>query len=767
MDGKVNILLVDDKPEKLLAIEAVLDDLGQNIVRAYSGREALRAVLQQEFAVILLDVNMPDMDGFETAQLIRQRQSSEHTPIIFVTAFSDDMHVSRGYSLGAVDFITAPIVPDVLRTKVAVFVDLFIKTEQVRRQADALRRRASQLQRLAAASVAIHAAPSLDKLLQAVTDIARDLIGSQQAITLFVPEPAMAAAAAAQRGGSSLPKTQAFSSFSERYATWRQRRLQLDRIATTLVATSRTAVRMTAAELREHPDWEIVRSADIPPIHGGVLAAPLLGRMGRGQNMGVIYVADRDSATGGAGGSSDFTHDDEAILVQLAQVAALAIENTLFAEEREANRIKDEFLATLSHELRTPLNAILGWTQLLRLDPSALAGDALHGVEVIERNAKAQTKLIEDLLDVSRITTGKLRLTMKSISLTAIAKAALDVVRPAADAKSIRLEADLSDDADAIQGDADRLQQVIWNLLSNAVKFTPQHGHVRLSSRLVQESASENGNGHGKHRHDPRIELRVQDDGPGISPDFLPYVFDRFRQADSSSTRSHGGLGIGLTVVRHVVELHGGEVRAESPGEGRGAIFIVRLPRDPAASAASAAAAAPQAGLATTARHRGHRGASTASANGDPSRRLLGVHALIVDDDPDARDMISRVLGMAGARVTQAGSAQEALEQFVRARPDVVISDIAMPDQDGYDLVRQVRQLPAEMGGQTPAIALTAYARDEDRLRALSAGFQMHVVKPVEPPDIIAATAHLVPVGKLAEARALTSATATSTSSPT
>ena len=696
MDSKVHILLVDDRPEKLLALEAVLEGLNQHVVRAYSGREALRAVLHQEFAVILLDVNMPGMDGFETAALIRQRKNSEHVPIIFITAFNDDMHVSRGYSLGAVDYITAPVVPEVLRTKVAVFVELFIKTEQVRRQADALRRRATQLQKLAAASLAVYGAPSIEKLLQIVTNTARDLIGSHQGITLFVAEPA---------AGQRPPKTQSVTSFSDRYAPWRTRRLQLDRIASTIVARSLTAVRMTAAELLEHPDWEIVRDADIPPMQGGMLAAPLLRRHGDA-NMGVIYVADREEG--------EFTHDDEAILVQLAQMTSAAIENMLFAEERETNRIKDEFLATLSHELRTPLNAILGWTQLLRME--TLAEDAQHGVDVIERNARAQTKLIEDLLDVSRITTGKLRLSIKPISLAGVVRLALDVMRPAADAKQITLQANLSDSADAINGDGDRLQQVVWNLLSNAIKFTPKSGTVSLTLSEVESPG------------EPRVEIRVEDTGPGISPEFLPYVFDRFRQADSTSTRSHGGLGIGLTVVRHVVELHGGEVRAENVSEAGGARFIVRLPREAAIQTQPPTAARPPA---------------KPSRNGE-GRGLKGVHILVVDDEPDAREMLSRVLGIAGAKVTQANSAHEASEIFAKVRPDLVISDIAMPERDGYDLIRHLRQLSPARGGRVPAIAMTAYAREEDRARALAAGFQVHVAKPIEPADILSAAAKLV-----------------------
>ena len=359
--GKVNILLVDDRADKLLAIEAVLEDLGQNIVRAYSGREALRHVLTHEFAVILLDVNMPGMDGFETAELIRQRKSSEGTPIIFITSFGDERHIARGYSLGAVDFIQAPVIAEVLRSKVAVFVDLYRKTEQVKRQADSLRRRATQLQRLAAASLAINGALSIERMLQIVTDTAREIIGSHQAITLFVdPRP-----------GKVRESTQAFGSYSDKYADWRSKPLRLDAIAGTVVFRSHAATRMTEAELLEHPDWEIVRHVRVPPVTGGMLAAPLVGR--DGTRLGIVYLSDRVDGA--------FSADDELLVVQLAQVASIAVENALFAEEREANRLKDEFLSTLSHELRTPLNAILGWTQLMQMQE--LDPEVNHALEVI------------------------------------------------------------------------------------------------------------------------------------------------------------------------------------------------------------------------------------------------------------------------------------------------------------------------------------------------------------------------------------------------
>jgi signal transduction histidine kinase len=694
-DGKVNILLVDDKPERVLALEAVLEHLNQNIVRAFSGREALRALLNEDFAVILLDVNMPGMDGFETASLIRQRKATQHTPIIFVTASNDDEHLTRGYSLGAVDYIQAPFSPDVLKAKVNVFVDLATKSEQVKRQAASLRRRAQQLQKLAAASVAINSALSIEKMLQTVTDVARDVIGTHQAITLFLLNDSTA---------RRLPRTLAVSSFSDKYQKWRERDLAMDVIATTIVAQSRTATRLTANELREHPDWDIVKNVDIPPIVGGMLAAPLMSR--DGHSFGVIYLSDRVDG--------DFTQNDEAVLVQLAQMASIAIENTLFAEERETNRIKDEFLSTLSHELRTPLNAMLGWTQLLRMEK--LSDEVAYGVDVIERNAKAQAKLVEDMLDVSRVTTGKMKLKSRQADLAAVVQAALDTVRPAADAKQIELKWIHELDSTDIFGDPDRLQQVVWNLLSNAVKFTQAGGRVEVRT----------------NRNNGFFRIVVTDNGPGISAKFLPHVFDRFRQADASSTRAHGGLGIGLTIVRHIVELHGGRVQAESAGEGRGASFTVELP-----------VIAPKPATEEAPRHTPAAiDLPRASSNGGAS--VQGMRILLVDDEADAREVIARLLRRAGAHVETAGGAPAALEHLSRQCPDLLISDIAMPDCDGYELLRSARQLPGIRDLSLPAIALTAYAREEDRARALAAGFEDHVCKPVEADHLLGVISSLL-----------------------
>jgi signal transduction histidine kinase/DNA-binding response OmpR family regulator len=705
-DCKVNILIIDDKPEKVLALEAVLEELGQTIVRAYSGREGLRCLLNGDFAVILLDVNMPGMDGFETAAMIRQRQASRDVPIIFITAFGDEMHVQQGYSLGAVDYILAPVVPEVLRSKVGVFVDLFKKTHQVQRQAEILRRRASQLQQLTAASVAINAALSIEKMLQLVTTTAREVVGSHQAITLFILDPG---------SDQRTPRTQSVSSFSDKYDAWRKRPLQLDAIARTVVAQSHGPTRMSERELHDHPDWEIVRELNIPPIRGGMLAVPLTGRSGN--NLGVIYLAERYDGA--------FTSDDESLVVQLSQMASIAIENALFAEEREANRIKDEFLSTLSHELRTPLNAILGWTQLLRLE--TLPEEATHGVDVIERNARAQAKLIEDLLDVSRITTGKLRLSVKPLKFSAVIDAAAETIRPLAEQKGLVVTWTPPNFDDDTIGDPDRLQQVVWNILSNAIKFTPAGGRIDIRLDSVNT----------------HLRLQIVDSGLGIAAGFLPFVFDRFRQADSTSRRSHGGLGIGLAIVRRIVELHGGTVTAESAGEGRGSTFTVTLP--PAVAALSPLSAHPE---------RPSDFASAPPASDQPTRDLSNLCFLVVDDEPDARDVIARTLERCGARIISACGVAEAMPAIKGERLDLIITDIAMPGEDGFDLLRHVRAHTGNNGSAIPTIALTAYASDEDRAKALAAGFKAHLAKPVYPSELVEIVGRLCDERKATAARA-------------
>ena len=377
----------------------------------------------------------------------------------------------------------------------------------------------------------------------------------------------------------------------------------------------------------------------------------------------------------------------------------------LLEREQQANRLKDEFLATVSHELRTPLNAILGWARVLR---TASLNESLQAraLESIERNAIAQSRLIEDILEVSRIVTGKLRLRVASVDLKLVIDAALDVVRPAADAKGIVIERELPADPCIGLGDFGRLQQVIWNLLSNAVKFTPRDGRVRVSLA----------------RSDGWDRISVTDTGKGIDPAFLPHVFAPFRQGDASTTRDYGGLGLGLAIVRQLVELHGGSVRAESDGAGRGASFVVMLP---------VPAHLPE-------RLESPLTVRTAAAGGPPAPPpdVSGVRVMVVDDDADARELIAAALGYYGADVTTVGSVADAMALLPESQPDVLVSDIAMHGEDGYSLIQRVRALPKDLRPDVPAIALTAYASTGDRGKALAAGYQLHMAKPFDPTEL-------------------------------
>lgn len=680
---KINILIVDDRPEKVLALEAALEDLHQNVVRAYSGREALRRVLEHDLAVILLDVNMPDIDGFETAALIRQRQASAHIPIIFITSFSDELYIERGYALGAVDYILSPPSPDVLRTKVSVFVDLHRKTAEIQRQAKRLEQRAAQLHKLAAASLTINSALATDKMLQAVADSARDIIGAHQASILMVPDAIWSHA-------------MCVTSLSEKYAAWRHSlRTPREAEVASLLSPVNKPIRLTEREMESDPAWQIAGNGRHTPLPlRGLLAAPLTGRDGR--SLGMIQMSDRCEG--------DFSEEDEMFLVQLAQMCSIAIENAIFAEEREANRIKDEFLSTVSHELRTPLQAMLGWSKIL-IASDNLDAKTSHGLKTIQRNVRAQAKLIEDLLDVSRISSGKLQVQMQPMKLGSVVQAALDTIRPLAEEKEVELLACMETERDELLGDSSRLQQVVWNLLTNAVKFTPKAGRIEVSLS----------------RTDSTLHLEVKDSGQGISPSFLPRVFDRFKQYDSSSTRSQGGLGIGLTIARHIVDLHGGSIVAVSPGDDQGTTFTVTLPAAPVHAHAVQQVKDDRA----------------AAEQSDPID-LGGIVVMVVEDERDAREVIADTLREAGANVLTSSAAGEALAMLEQQCPDVLLSDIAMSGQDGYEFIRAVRSA-ADGVRAIPAAALTAYASNEDRLRALSAGFQMHLVKPVEPAALVAA----------------------------
>jgi PAS domain S-box-containing protein len=852
-DDRVSILLVDDRPDKLMALEAILGDLGQNLVRAYSGREALRALLQQDFAVILLDVNMPVMDGFETAELIRSRLRSQQTPIIFFTAMSEaEAHVFRSYSLGAVDFIRTPVVPEILKAKVSVFVELYKKTEQVKRQGEQMRllQEREHQRQLGEAVDRLETETRRNRFftlaldMLAIADFAgtfkqlnpsweRTLGFSDQELTArplleFVhpdDREATGEQLEALRGGASITYFEnrfASKGGGYRWLGWtaapfaaeglvyifardltERRRAEEERVKLIREQTARAAAEASerrAAFLAEAgvaltssldygetlaklvdlavptmADWCIIDALDengrarrlavaharpqdaalaeelkrfAPVAEGRTPEAralrpgepallltdvrdrlrdvaedeshrALLERVGL-RSMMIVPVVSRERTLGamsllGAGSGRTFGRDDLDLAEELGRRAALAVDNArLYRASQEArsaaekaNRAKDEFLATLSHELRTPLTPILGWTVMLRsgtLDQPSIQ----RGLEVIERNVRAQTQLIGDLLDVSRIITGKLRLEVQPIAVVPVIEAGVDAVRPSAEAKEITLEVEVPPEVPTITGDPDRLQQVVWNLVSNAVKFTPQGG--RIDVRLKREGSC--------------LTLAVADNGKGIEPEFLPHVFERFRQADSTSTRAHGGLGLGLAIVRHLVELHGGTVQADSAGAGQGATFTVRLPLTAPMDAIPRAREAPE-----------------ASAGSEV--RLDGVKVMIVEDENDVRDFLRVSLVQYGADVTAFATTAEALPAVEAERPDVLVSDIGMPDEDGYAFIRRVRALGPDRGGQVPAAALTAYAKGEDGHRVLSAGFQVHLPKPVQPAELATVVATL------------------------
>jgi signal transduction histidine kinase len=656
------VLIVDDNADKLIALESILLSLDVEIVAARSGREALRRLLERDFAVILLDVRMPGMDGFETAALIRERQRSANTPIIFITAFTEEMHVAKGYSLRAVDYIMAPVVPEVLRTKVSVLVELYRASAEVQRQAESLRRRTSQLHQLTIAALAINAADSIDAMVALAASRAVDIHDADlaQVVAEFDDRRAMHVAGTGRGPTGSEPIDSPVGSEVRR--------------------TNRT-IRLV---------WD---GDDGQPRQG--LGVPLVGRAGG--NIGSIEIV--------RAGEVGFDQEDEDLFVQLAHLTSIAVENALFSEAREANRLKDEFIAAVSHELRTPLNALRSWAWVLR--QNQLPADKVASVaEAIERSVAAQARIIDDLLDVSRIMTGKMSLRLEPVDLRPIVEAAAEALGSTADAQGVALVRAIDGEPILVAGDGDRLQQVVSNLVSNAVKFTPAGGRIDVT--LAAEGSD--------------VVMRVCDTGCGIAPSFLPHVFERFRQADGSVGRRAGGLGVGLTIARQLVEMHGGGVAAHSAGEGKGATFTVRLPR--------------LAGV--------QPGAIAADTSSGDGMRLDGTRILLVEDDPDTRKVMVLVLSGAGASVVTAGTAEEAMRQLVGNAFDAMLCDIGLPGEDGFSFMRRARTM-VEAGRTLPSLAVSAFARTRDKQRARDAGFDGHIAKPVDPTELLRTLNQLLP----------------------
>jgi signal transduction histidine kinase/DNA-binding response OmpR family regulator len=698
---RIHILVVDDLPDKLLAMEQLLADLGPsvNVVTARSGREALRRLLERDFAVILLDVNMPDIDGFETARLIRQRKRSEHTPIIFVTGFSDEMHAARGYSLGAVDYILAPVVPEVLRTKVSVFVELYQKSEQVRRQAE---ERVALAHAQAAQAAALEAQRRSEFLAEASTLLANslDLEATVRAL-LQLALPALADVGAVTVEGRFLGGFgPAGVGVGPTELAWFDRDgTRQARSAPSLEEghgpLAECAARVLATGRHETVDVRtgecLPEGEGLEPWHG-LRGAAVLPLQTRGRTLGVL-------ALGLTHSGRVLCPADLDLAGELSRRAATAIDNArLYRDLQEADRRKDEFLAMLAHELRNPLAPLRNALQILRL-PEVGAAEAERALAMMDRQVQHLVRMVDDLLDVSRLLRGKVRLRLEPVSLGEALARAVETAQPVIDARGHQLTVELPEEPVYLEGDLVRLAQVFANLLHNAAKYSEKAGPIAVSAAREGEWAV----------------VRVRDQGVGIEAGLLPRVFDLFVQADASAARSQGGLGIGLTLVKRLVEMHGGAVSAWSAGPGRGAEFTVRLP-------ALAASACGPAG-----REECERPTNGTGAEGRAARRVL-----VVDDNVDAAESLALVLRAAGHRVWTAHSGPAALQAAPEVRPEAVVLDIGLPGMDGYEVARRLR---GEASGPL-LVALTGYGQDDDRRRSREAGFHHHLVKPVDPEEL-------------------------------
>jgi PAS domain S-box-containing protein len=850
------ILLVDDHPPNLMALEAILEPLGGRLLYASSGAQAVDIATREDIALVLLDLQMPELDGLETAALLKKNDRSRGVPIIILTADEPTRaEVAQGYASGAVDFLSKPLDPDVLRSKVAVFVQLYEQRQTNSRESLAPRSDEGSgrlSERLVAAAPASEQAATVEALVRIYSALSEDLdiVNLAQRLASEAMELTSAAGAA----------------FHYRLVEGTSRTALVGRMHEELKSLGPTSgVLQEAFEQRGVARYDDARGlvdGALPRRIGSLIGVPVIARTGelegalvlihegayafdtRDEELAVVtatYAAaafenaklyeearvarhraelaelelragdarlrialesaglgtwdynpitemlrwdGRCKALAGLSADADVTyatfmqsvHPEDRARVDAAAKQALdptmdhqfdveyrtigiedgverwvsarglgivehgctvrfigamldvttkkrveeeradllASEQRARAAAETASRAKDEFLATVSHELRNPLNAILGWSRVL-VEERDLDGERMRkGLDVILRNAKAQVQLVEDILEVSRIVTGKLRLSTVTVDVPAVVDAAVETVRAAAQARRVSLTATISRSTGTIIADEDRVQQILWNLLSNAVKFTPPGGTVSVTAQRIDDA----------------VELVVSDTGEGIDPDFLPYVFDRFRQFDGSTTRRHGGLGLGLAIVRHLAELHGGTVRAESSGRGRGAMFTVILPLSPTDDVSDDArqALAPH----------------VARRSVEPRKLLAGHHVVVLDDDSDMRDLIGMILEDAGATVFAASNVAMAVAALDENPPAVAVSDLAMPGEDGYAFAQRIRTSANDVVRRTPLVAMTAYARAEDRRRVLAAGFDRHVAKPIEPEELVEALAAVI-----------------------
>jgi PAS domain S-box-containing protein len=762
------VWIVEDSPLEAEVAGAAL--ASSNAIKIFPSGDMMLEHLASHGSpdVLVLDWRLPGLSGVEICRFLRANPTTLTLPVLLMTYGTTDDLV-EAFAAGADDYLAKPFDPSELAARVAVL----LRGRRLRRRSErAERALRTLLAHLPHGIVALDARGVVTYVNATATQIfARaedELVG--RGVAELLPGVAAALAARDARGDDAATDDDALSdvTIGARVFVPVPRPLPTDdRPGTVLVLRDVTSERAATAALRESEerfrlvaeaaadgiwDWNVATGetyssdrllgmlglaragawhdfeAFVAGVHpddrGAVRAAfaahfrergrveiELRMRHATGEYVpcvlrGEAHYNDAGAVARVVGAITDVTgrkraEAERGELLRRAQAAR--------DEAEEASRAKDQFLAMISHELRTPLTAILGWARMLRGDVLTDEKRA-RALLTIERNAQTQTQLIEDLLDISRIVTGKLVLDVQPTDLGEVVRATIDGVRPAVEAKALRLEAHIADDAEKVLGDPTRLQQVVWNLLTNAVKFTPRGGRVMIDVRRVGAA----------------VEIAVSDTGQGISPEFLPHVFERFRQADVGVSRAHGGLGLGLAIVRHLIELHDGTITAESPGEGRGATFRVRLPAHPGRAADVAAI-----------RARGQM------REWEPPPDLTGLRVVLVEDEPDARELLTSVLEQAHAEVTVTTNAEDGYGALCRVRPDVLVTDIGMPGEDGYSLIRRVRALPPDQGGRTPSVALTAFARMEDRTRAIRAGFDLHVPKPIEPAELVVTVAGL------------------------
>jgi signal transduction histidine kinase/CheY-like chemotaxis protein len=680
-DDRVNVLIVDDLPEKLLIARAVLEELDQNLICVRSGTEALREVLAHEFAVILLDVNMPDIDGLETAALIRRYKRSAHTPIIFVTAYADELQTSRGYSLGAVDYILSPVVPEVLRSKVRVFVELAVLQRRIARQAD-------ERVALAASAAALQVAEESNRRSACLSDLSHALsgvldlrIGMHELLSRVVPDLSanatvvlfdeqqrpqdMLRRTAADAGARTLPEAELSPG----------ERALLDQLVTLSLPAPPGAATTLWPEGDEHGLDRAYPLRDGDRLLGALLLHGPLTALGHA-------VIDEIALRAATAFAAARLHQNLQVEIAERRQAEVRLE--------ESSRRKDEFLAMLSHELRNPLAPIRNAVEVIRRIAPHDA-KVMWATDITDRQVRQLTRLVDELLDVARINQGKIVLKPALLDLGALLAECIEAQRPAIAARRQSLTQALPPAPVWVQGDAARLQQVVSNLLSNAVKYTPEEGSLHVAVSV------ENG----------QAVTSVCDNGMGIEPELLPRVFDLFEQGRRSLDRSQGGLGVGLTLVQRLVKLHGGRVEARSAGPGQGAEFRVYLPWQPQAVPGSTLDA-------------------QAPAAGREGRRIL-----VVDDNADVAETTAAMLSLSGHDVRTAADGMQALSRAEDFEPEIVLLDIGLPGLDGYEVARRLRQLPRAR--RAWLVAVTGYGQPADRQRGRDAGFDEHLLKPVDP----------------------------------